>query len=296
MSRPTLPPAAFFWLFGLTVAWGSGWPIMKYAVGELPIYTFRWITAWGGGVCVLLLAVLQGQSLALPRSEWRAAALAAMFNVTGWFYFTAVALTLLPAGRSAVLAYTMPLWSILAARMMVGDPITRDKAAGLLLGMAAIALLIGEDVARFGSAPIGVLAILGAAASWGVGTVIQKREWRTPLLTLAGWQLMIGGMPMVVMAAIWERDPFAALTPAGAASLLYVILVACLFGYWAWFSIVNLAPTAIASIAVLPVPLVGIVASALMLDEKVGWTELGALALITASLATVMPLPRPWRR
>ena len=47
---------------------------------------------------VLLLAAAMGQSIRLPRADWRPAALAGLFNITGWFYFTAVGLTLLPAG------------------------------------------------------------------------------------------------------------------------------------------------------------------------------------------------------
>lgn len=293
MTTPAVPLAAILWLGGLVLAWGGGWPVMKYAVGELPIYTFRAITGVGGGLCVLAFAALQGQPLRLPRADWRATTIAAIFNVTGWFYFTALALTLLPAGRSVVLAYTMPLWAVIAARIMVGEPITARKLTGLCLGMGAVALLLGDDFVRIGHAPLGVLAVLAAAASWAIGTILQKREWQMPLLTLAGWQLLIGAVPMVVLAALFDSAPFARLTPLGALSVVYVILIACLFGYWAWFSIVKLVPTAVASIGVLPVPLMGVATSAWFLGEPVGWPEAGALLLITAALATVLPLPKP---
>jgi drug/metabolite transporter (DMT)-like permease len=291
MSRQTVPWIAVLWLAGLTLAWGLGWPTMKYAVGELPIYTFRLITAWGGGLVVLAAAAMRGHAVTLDRAEWRPAALAALFNVTGWFYFTALGLTLLPAGRAAVLAYTMPLFAILAAWLMLHEPITRQRAIGLGLGMAAVALLLGEDAGRLAAAPAGVLAILAAAASWGIGTVLQKRRWRTPVLTLAGWQLLIGGAPLAPLALLYDSAPFADVTLYGALAVVYVIAVATLFGYWAWFTILTLAPAAVASIGVLAVPLVGVLSSALMLGETVGWRELLALLLITAALATVLPLP-----
>jgi drug/metabolite transporter (DMT)-like permease len=282
---------AAFWLVGLTLAWGGGWPVMKYAVGELPIYTFRILTAWGGGALVLALSAVRGNSIGLDRSEWRPAALAALFNVTGWFYFTALGLTLLPAGRSAVLAYTMPLFAIIAARIMLREPITGQKATGLALGGGAILLLLGESARQLGDVPLGVLAMVGAAASWGVGTVLQKRRWRTPVLTLIGWQLLIGGIPMGVLALANDSAPFAGLTLYGVLSVAYVIGIATLFGYLAWFTILDRAPAAVASIAVLPVPLVGVLSSAAVLGETVGWREILALMLITAALATVLPLP-----
>lgn len=292
MSRQTFPLAAAFWLVGLTLAWGVGWPVMKHAVSELPIYTFRILTAWAGGALVLALSAMRGHSIWLDRREWRPAALAAVFNVTGWFYFTALGLTLLPAGRSAVLAYTMPLFAIVAARLMLKEPITRQKSAGLALGGAAILLLLGESAESLGEAPLGVLAVLGAAASWGIGTVLQKRNWRTPVLTLIGWQLLIGGIPMGMLALAYDSAPFAQLTLSGVLSVAYVVCIATLFGYLAWFTILAMVPTAVASIAVLPVPLIGVLSSAIFLGETVGWREILALLLITAALATVLPLPR----
>lgn len=292
-----LPLAAFFWLAGLTFAWGMGWPVMKVVVSELPIFSFRMLSSLSAGVCVLLLARAMGQPLLPHRDEYRATAITGVFNITGWFCFTALGLTLLPAGRSVVLAYTMPLWSVLAARIMVGDPITRTKLLGLAFGLGAIALLLGDNLIRLGGAPLGVLAVLGAAISWAIGTVLQKRAWKTPLLTLAGWQLLIGGTPITIMALAFDSDAFARVTPLGIAGVAYVVVVATLFGYWAWFTIVRLMPTNVASLAVLPVPLVGVASSALVLGEPLGWPEAGALALVTAALATVLPLPKPaWLR
>lgn len=296
VPRPTVPAAAIFWLVGLTLAWGTNWPIMKIALDQFPIYTFRFITALGGGLAVLLVSRLQGNSVMLVRGERRVAALAALFNVTGWFYFTAVGLTLLPAGRSAVLAYTMPLFAILAAWLIQREPITGQKWLGLVFGMAAILLLLGDSVGDLGAAPLGVLAILAAAASWGIGTIVQKRSWKTPVLTLAGWQLLIGGTPLAVLAVMQDADPFARLTLPGALTVAYVICLGTVFGFWAWFTILSVSSASVAAIAVLPVPMVGVITSMLVLGEVVGWREILALLCITAALATVLPLPRPFRR
>lgn len=291
MDRTHVPLSAIFWLMGLTLAWGGSWPVMKFALSELPIYTFRTLTGALAAICVLLLSAALGHSLKLPREDWRPAAIAGLFNITGWFYFTAVGLTLLPAGRSAVLAYTMPVWAVIAARILANDPITARKVLGLLLGMGAVATLVGADIVKFGETPIGALAVLGAAISWAIGTVIQKRDWNTPILTLIGWQLVFGTIPLVILAFLYDTAPFADLTWRGALAVSHVVLIACLFGYWAWFNVVKLVPTSVASIAVLTVPLVGVTSSALMLGESVGIAELVALVLITGALATILLKP-----
>ena len=62
---------------------------------------------------VLLIAWLMGNSLRLARRDIGAALVAGLLNITGWLYSTALGLTMLPAGRATVLAYTMPLWALM---------------------------------------------------------------------------------------------------------------------------------------------------------------------------------------
>lgn len=287
-----VPTLAILLAVGLTLVWGTNWAVMKWVLAEIPILTFRVLTAFGGGVLVLALCLALGHRVRLPRADWVPAALAALFNVTGWFLLTAIALTLLPAGRAAVLAYTMPLFAFLAGVALRGERATARGLAGLACGLAAVLLLAWRDAAHLGAAPLGMLTILGAAASWGIGTVLQKREWSVPVLVLAGWQLVLGGLPILPVALLVDDAPFARLTPGGWAAMAYITGAAVLFGYFAWFSLVRLVSTSVASLAVLPVPLVGVLTGSLWLGEHLGWTEVGALLLVTVSLATVLPLPR----
>ena len=158
------------------LAWGASWPAMKIVVSQMPIYSFRVLTAWGGGAMVLLIAWLMGNSLRLARRDIGPALVAGLFNITGWLYFTALGLTMLPAGRATVLAYTMPLWAFLAAMLLTGERITARRLIALGFGLGAVLVLGGDDLIRLGAAPLGVLATLAAAASWGLGTVVQKKN------------------------------------------------------------------------------------------------------------------------
>ena len=110
-----IPPKAILLLVLITLAFGSGWPIMKYGVIELPILTFRWMTAIFSGVVVLTIAAFMGHRLLVFREEIGIAFLCSLFNVTGWFYFSGLGLTMLTAGRATILAYTHPLFAFLIA-------------------------------------------------------------------------------------------------------------------------------------------------------------------------------------
>ncbi len=153
-AKTSIPPKAIFLLVMIMFAFGSGWPIMKYGVIELPILTFRWLTAILSGVGVLALAACLGQRLRLYREEIAIAFWCGLFNVTGWFYFSGLGLTMLSAGRSTILAYTHPLFAFLIALAMGHDKLAPRRLFGLFCGMCAVVALSAKDFAAFGQNPM----------------------------------------------------------------------------------------------------------------------------------------------
>ena len=286
-----MPPKALLLLVLITLAFGSGWPLMKYGVIELPILTFRWLTALLSGVGVLTIAVFLGMKLRLYREEIWITFVCSLFNVTGWFYFSGVGLTMLSAGRSTILAYTHPLFAFLIALALGRDRLSGRRLFGLACGMGAVAALSARDFGTFGDLPYGVLAMLVAAACFATGANLQKRAWRTPAAVQAGWQLLLGGLPLLVLALIFDSDPYADFTILGVGAVAYTVLVGNMVGFVLWLKLLELIPAPIATLSLLPVPLIGITSGVLILGESVGWQEGVALALITVALASTLTLP-----
>ena len=116
-----------------------------------------------------------GQRLVLPTGQWGRLWLLALLNITSWNMLVAFGVGMIPSGRAAILAYTMPVWAVPLSVWLLGERITRRKLLGLALGMGGLALLLGEAFVSLGAAPLGSLLVLGAALSWALGTVLQKR-------------------------------------------------------------------------------------------------------------------------
>jgi drug/metabolite transporter (DMT)-like permease len=283
-------------LGALTILWGSNWPAMKLALRELDPWTFRTVCLLVGGGGLLALVRAGGHSLRVPRAERWPLALIALFNITGWHICSAYGLTLVHAGRAAIIAYTMPLWTVIFGRLLIGERITWSRLAALGLGLAGMAVLVTPDLGAIWAAPAGALLVLGAAVSWAIGTVLTKaRRWTVPTAVLTGWQLLLGAVPIVLGAAIrwWGPGGASVARPGGlsAAALLgttYATFVGVIFCHWAWFRIVAMLPAAVASIATLGVPIVGVLTSALMLGEPIGATELVALVLVVGALGILV--------
>ena len=119
------------------------------------------------------------------------------FAILGWMVFSAYGVSLMPAGRASIIAFTMPLWATLAAAWVLGERITLVKVLGLILGLSGLGVLIGSDLIILQRAPVGALFMLLAAISWAIGTVLVKHiKWKLPTLSNIAWQLLLSAVPV----------------------------------------------------------------------------------------------------
>jgi len=268
--------------------------MMKIGLGEIRPWTFRSLCLILGGFGLLApLRAIRLQS-AIPKKEIGPLFLVAFFNITGWHLCSAYGLIYMNAGRAAIIAYTMPVWASLLGTILLRERLIPSRVIGLGLGMAALAILIGPEIKGLGSAPLGVVFMLGAAISWGAGTVFIKYfRWTIPTLSLSGWQLILGGIPVVLGAFILE--PVSALSQVswrGGWATAYVVILGNIFCNWAWIKVVQLFPASVAAIGTLLIPVVGVFSSALILGELIGLQEIAALILMLMALTIVMIRPK----
>lgn len=288
-----LPVGGFVLLAFVSLFWGLNWPGMKIALSELPIWWFRVLSVGVGAVGLMAIAWASTGALRPTRRELWPLLVCALFNIVGWHLFTGYGVSLMPAGRASIIAFTMPVWAALLGALILGERITVYKVAGLVLGVAALAVLIGPDLVALSAAPAGALFMLGAAFSWAFGTVLFKKyDWDSPVSALIGWQLLIGLAVILPGALILEPAPdLTALSAKVWIALIYLFALPMIFCQWAFFKVVRMFPAAIASIGTLAVPVIGVYSSALILGEIVGWREVVSMALTCAALTAVMVLP-----
>jgi drug/metabolite transporter (DMT)-like permease len=283
-------PRHFWWLLaGLTFVWGFNWTAMKVALSEVAPFTFRTLCLAAGSGLLFVFLRLSGQPLAIPRSEWRRLAVIAFFTITAWNVLVAFGVRLIPSGRAAILAYTMPAWSIPLSAWLLRERINGRKLLGLALGMGGMALLLRDEVARLRGAPLGSLLVLGAAVTWALGTVLQKKlPVRAPVAAYTAWMMLVGGVPIYGAALLF--DDFAALGRIAlwpALAVAYNVVFAFAWAYWAWVKLVTTVSVTTFSLSMLTVPVVGVFCGMIFLGERPGAAEFGALALVLASLGTV---------
>ena len=286
MERSRLSGFGVVLLALVTLGWGLAWPVIKLVLAEVPPLTFRGICLVGAGAGVLAVARLGGLSLHVPARYWgRLLALSAC-NIVGWNLFVVYGIGLLPSGRAALLGYTMPLWSAVLSVWLLDERLTARRAASLLLGMGGVAVLLGADVAGMAKAANGVALMLGAAVSWALGVVLLKR-FALPVATapLTGWMMLAGGAPIACAALVLEHDRWHPVTGVAVLGLLYSVLIAFMFCYWAWNRVVLMVPVAVSSVSALATPVVGVLSGMAVLGEPLTWQEVAAGACIVGAIA-----------
>ncbi len=284
-----LPASALALIVALNLLWGLNWPMIKLAVNEMPVMSYRAICVYGGAIGLFAVAAASRQSLAVPRGAWRVLMLCALFNITIWHLLGAWGVSLLNSGRAAILGFTMPLWAVLFGAWLLGERITPRRLTGLTLGMVAMALLFSSELASARAAPVGTLVMLGAALSWSVGTIIMKR-WPLgmPAAAFTAWQFALGGLPMLAGALLFEREHLHPVSPAASLGIAYTVVFAFVLCHWAWVRLIAIVPAGLASLSVLGVAPVGVFAGMLILRESPQWQDYAALALVVVALATVL--------
>ena len=292
-TQTHITPASLLPVLVLTLVWGCNWPMLKLGVSEIAPLTFRALTLPFAALGMLAVSKLSGGSIRVPRPLWGKVIVLAFFNITAWNGLVLFGLQQLPAGRSAILAYTMPIWSVLFAMALLHEPLSKRKFAGMAFGMAGMAVLLGDDIRNFQRTPMAALLILGAAITGALGAVLL-RKWKLPLPqnTLSGWMMMLGSLPLALLAPFFANAPLQTPSWGALSAILYNIFLAGTLAHWAWYTLARTLPVAVSSMSSLPVPIVGVFAGMLVLGERPGPAEWTSLALVVVAMLLVLWPPK----
>jgi drug/metabolite transporter (DMT)-like permease len=285
-ATPRIATSGLLFILISSVGWGLNWPVMKHLLTEWPPLSARGLSGVVGGGLLLVVAALLRQGLRVPRDQWGRLVLSAVLNVSSWMTLMGLALLWLPASEGAVIAYTMPVWASLLAWPILGERLTPLRGVSLLLAFGGLAALMGGNgiAASMEKLP-GILLALVGAFLFALGVVVAKRlPLKVPAVPSAAWQVLIGCLPVAILGLMFEQPHVAALSAVGWASMAYMTLVQFCICYVAWFAALARLPASVAAIGTLLVPVIGVVASAVVLKEPLGAGQIGALIMTLAGV------------
>ncbi len=280
-------------LLVLTLMWGINWPMMKLSLRELQPLHFRALTMSLGVLGLLLYFRLRDVRL-MPRdwSEWRAILILALPNMLGWHGLSIYGLQQLSSGRAAILGFTMPVWTVLLGVLFYRERLSRRLVVAVLAVLAAIGLLLANELTNLAGRPVGILWMQGAAICWALGTIWTRRLPTTlPTEALIVWMMAFGAVSMGVLAALLEpAQNYAFSTPVWL-SLAYGVLINYGAAQVLWFSLARALPPSTSAMSVMAIPLIGIMSATVIVGEWPHWQDFAAVGCVMLAIAAVL-LPR----
>ena len=272
----------------VVVVWGSNWTVTKIVVESISPLWASAIRSAIGTVALFALLLARGQ-LALPRrGDVPVILTVAILHMGAFAVLVAFGLQLVPVGRSIVLGYTTPLWVAPAAWLLMREPMTRSRLAGIGLGMAGLATLFNPLAFDWsdGSALIGNGLILLAALCWAANILyVRAHIWISTPFQLVFWQALLATLILSALALSIDGVPQFTWTPALSAALLYDGICSTALAHWAVVTVNRSLPAVTTSLGLLATPVVGVATSVIWLGEPVGVSLVLAMAMILAGIA-----------
>lgn len=287
--KNTLPRGAALLLFAVVVlAWGFTWPVTKLTVESIsPLWTSA-LRSLIAAVVLLCLLVAQGNLIIPRRGDLPVIVGIALPHMVAFSTLVAIGIQFVPAGRAIVLGYTTPLWVIPAARLFLGEPITRRHLIGGGVAFAGLALMFNPAAFDWADrqALLGNGLLLLAAACWAVSIVyVRAHRWISTPFQLVFWEVLLASFLLTLLAILFDGVPRIDWTLPLAGLLLYGGVIGTALAYWAIAMVNRSLPAATTSLGLLATPVVGTLSAAIALGEPIGPTLLCAMTLIACGIA-----------
>jgi len=276
---------AYLALVALTLIWGFNWIALKFALARADPVILNVHRTWIA--VIVLFAILLWQRHPFWPTSWVAVLVTGFFQTSVNFSATTLALAGGGVGRTSVLVFTMPFWTLVIAWPVLHERVRGSQWVAVAFALAGLTLVVEPWNWRGDLAPK-LWAVL-SGFGWAAGTVATKyfqRGRALDPLNFVAWQMLAGVIPITAL-------PFLLGTPSPqwsatyALLLLYVGAVSTGLAFLLWITILRFLPAGTASLNMFAIPVIALVSSMLVFGERLTPGEWLGIASIGAGLAII---------
>ena len=270
--------------------WAVCFPLIVAGFAYAPHLTFATLRAFLAGAALVLIALVLGRPWPKGRQAFLAIAGIGLGATTLGFLGMFMASEFVSPGIATVLANAQPLMAAALAAVVLDERLGFRGKAGLGLGFIGIIMIAAPQMGlpAAGGFGLGVAYILVAAIGITVSNVlIRALADQVDVLMAMGFQMLIGGLPLMLGAVLFE-DPFSVtFSPQFILILLAISLLGSSFAYWLWSEILRTTELSHANAFAFLVPGFGLAMGATFFGETIGYLAgLGILVTLVGVALT----------
>ncbi len=227
-----------------------------------------------------------GQSWRLTPGQWRSVVIFGLCQNALYLGLNFVAMQRVEASLAAIIASTMPLLVALLGWLFLGQRIRPIGIAGLVAGVAGVAIIMGSRLSG-GVSLSGVILCGIGALSLAVATLtVRGASSGGNVLMIVGLQMFVGAAVLAV-ASLATETIVVRWTPRLVFAFVYTTLVPGLLATWVWFRLVARIGAVRAATYHFLNPFFGVLVASALLSERVGPADLIGVAIVAAGILAV---------
>lgn len=292
MSKKDYPGFKLYLTFLLLIlAWGFSWPVSKIALQYMPPLWFSAARLGIGTVAMFSIVIMLRKFMWPTKQDIKIILVIGLLQIGLFMTLINIGLSHVAAGRSSILVYTTPLWVVPISVFFFRETASRIKWLGFIFGIIGIAVLFNPSTMNWSNQKtlIGNGVLLLAAFSWAISMLCARyMRWPHSPLQLISWQLLIGTLPVLLLAILKQPHAHTIWNHSLVWALLYGGIIATAFGYWGGVVMSKELPPITTSLGLLGVPVCGVISSVLILKEPITFSLILAISFILLGIICVI--------
>lgn len=270
--------------------WAICFPLIALGISDAPHLTFATLRAILAGAVLLVLAWVLRRPMPKGWRIWTSLTAIGFGATTLGFLGMFHASEFISPGVATVIANTQPLMAALLAHYFLNEHFDAQGKIGLFLGFLGIVFITVPQLTSgaAGNYPIGIAYIILAAFGITFSNVLIKRTAGTiePLVAM-GWQLILGSIPLAMIALATEESTTINWSVEFVSSLLSLSLLGTALVYWLWCLVLQSLELTKANAFSLLIPIFGLAMGVGFYGERLEWMALGGVALTLLGITMV---------
>jgi drug/metabolite transporter (DMT)-like permease len=276
---------AYLALFNVCFFWGTTYLVLRIGVQHFPAFLFSGFRQLGAGILLIAGLTIFGKWEKLTWKDIGKQALPGIFLITisnstiGW------AEKFIPSGLAALIVCIMPLYLVII-NLILGkekELFNKKVISGFILGCIGIVLIFRDNLTDLAQPDYfwGIIASFAACMFWAIGSVYMKHTTvRTSAFTNAALQFTIGGLGcFVVSLFVDDYNELSQINAESIWALVYLTIIGSLLAYGSYVYAIKHLPMMVVSTYAYVNPVIAILLGVLILDEKITWITVCALAV-----------------
>ena len=295
---------AFLALMLLCLIWGYNWVVMKNALHFSGPFDFAALRTVLGALCLFIVMLILKKPFSIK--EIPSLIALGLLQTAGFTGLLVWALVEGGAGKTAVLTYTMPFWTMLLAWPLLGEKLRGWQWPAAFFSLMGILFIL--DPLHLGTDVFSMILAIVSGISWALAVILAKKlQARSPnldLISLTAWQMLFGSIPIVALAFMthtvsieWDSYFIGA--------LIYNAVFGNAIAWLLWLYALRHLSAGIATMTTTVCPVIAVIASSIELHEVIKSFELLGMSFIGVSLLMISydrikkhkeELVQPWLR